>query len=384
MGKNGDDSSEKQGVELDQADNENNSPEEHEEYLDEAYDKDSSETEESGYNESDDIEDDYDEKDLRITPIQINEDKNNGHSDSSEAFKKSPKLILLILLIVLIVGYGAYSFLLSGPLGDGQETVQMPPTNRSSIKPPAPVKVKPTEPSHPEKKPVNKKMVQKTVSTPLDNSPSTKPSLEESIEPDSVIEKSVDSALHSREPAPGVITSTVNKKVKVVKAPLPVKNEKGYFVQAGVFIFRQNANTVKESIESLGYAPSIKVGRKPVKMRRVTVGKWNDVKQAEAASKKLNDKGYSSKVLKIGETTYAVLVGSYYYKNIADEEKIILNAKGYDAETVIVPVDMKAYHVLMGPYKTLDEAVNMDVKLKNNKIDSVIIQPVRQANPPKN
>ena len=308
------DFSKRQEFDLDDVDYEENPPNEHEGYLDEAYEEDdSSEKEEFDLNEAENEE-------LYIPPIPINEDEEPLHS--LEVSKKSPKLVLLILLIVLIAGYGAYRFFLPGPSDDRQASVQMPPTTESFVKQPASVKTKPPEP-------IEKKSIQ--IIEPIKEPQSAKPSIKKAIKTEhNVIDKQLNEAPPSKRSAPKLITPAINKRIKVVKASLPVKNKTGYFVQAGVFIFRENANSVKKSIEALGYSPEIHVGSKSVKMSRVTVGNWIDIKHAEAVSKKLNNEGYSTKTLKRDDTTFTVMVGSYYYKKTADEEIIILTAKGYD------------------------------------------------------
>lgn len=358
--------SEKQEFDLDGADYEEGSPNEHEGYLDETYEEDdSSENKELDINETENEE-------LYIPPIPINEDEEPP--DSLEASKKNPKLVLLILLIVLIAGYGAYRFLLPSPSDDKQASVQMSPTTKNVVKQPAPIEKKPLERTIEKEK----KIAQIIVPEPVKKPQYAKPSIKKAINPEhNLVDKQFNETPPSKQSTPELITPAINKKVKVVNASLPVENKKGYFLQAGVFIFRENANSVKKSIEALGYSPEIKVGSKSVKMSRVTVGNWIDIKHAEAISKKLNNEGYSTKILKHDDATFTVMVGSYYYKKTAAEEIIILTAKGYDSEIVIVPIDMKAYHVLLGPYNTIDEVASLNVDLKGNEIQAVIIQSIQ-------
>jgi len=312
-------------------------------------------------------------EDKDLFTVSDDEDISGG---SSGGPKKNLTLFLVILLVVLVAGYFAFSSLSSKPVQNRQASVKTSPAKKIPVKPPAPVKVPTPAPVMPTA-PAAQKIVQETTQKPAKKAEYPKGSTKEILKRESDVVKTPAVKQPPAKPsAPAKPVSGKGKIIKVVKAPLPVGAAKGYFVQAGVFIFKENINIPRSSIEALGYNPKIKVGSRLVRMSRVTVGNWADIKGAAALSNKLNSEGYSSKVLRLDNGTYTVMTGSYYYKNMVEEEKIILTAKGYDVKVMRVPIDMKAYYILLGPYKTPEEAAGIEANLKNNGINAAIIQPI--------
>ncbi|MDH3973960.1 MAG: SPOR domain-containing protein [Deltaproteobacteria bacterium] len=162
------------------------------------------------------------------------------------------------------------------------------------------------------------------------------------------------------------------KDIKIARGTVPV-SAKGYYLQAGVYIFKGNLKAPRKKIESLGYTPLVKQGRKVIKMNRLLVGTWGDFLIAEDLVLKLRKSGFSAELISKNER-FAALIGSFYYKHMADKKKNLLRKKGFAARIEKTPINMKVHHLLVGPYKTPEEADTVLDSLKRKGLKAVIIQ----------
>ena len=181
-----------------------------------------------------------------------------------------------------------------------------------------------------------------------------------------------------KEPAPvakpetAAPKKTLHKKINVVKAPLPV-SKKGYYIQAGAFIFKDNLNVPRKKIESLGFKPMIKTGTKLVGMHRLLVGEWGDFLIAEDIAAKLKRLGYKAELTSKDER-FCVLIGSYYYRQEAVKRGKALKAKGFNSRIEKKRISMKINYLLLGPYATSEKAAEINEVLNTKGLKTVIIQ----------
>lgn len=171
---------------------------------------------------------------------------------------------------------------------------------------------------------------------------------------------------------PAVRKKTLHKKPTVVKANLPV-SKKGYYIQAGAFIFKDNLNVPRKKIESLGFRPKVKKGTKLIGMHRLLVGEWDDFLIAEDIAAKLKRKGFQAELTSKDER-FCVLIGSYYYKQKADKKKKALRAKGFNSRIEKKRIRMKINYLLLGPYATSEKAAEITEVLNTKGLKTVIIQ----------
>ena len=164
----------------------------------------------------------------------------------------------------------------------------------------------------------------------------------------------------------------LKKDLKAVRTYLPVSG-KGYYIQAGAFIFKDNLKVPKRKIESLGFKPVVKTGSKPISMYRLLVGEWGDFLLADDIAAKLRRKGFKAKLTSKNEE-FCVLIGSYYYKDKANKKRKSLEAKGFSARMERKQVKMKLHHLLLGPYPTLEKAGEVSEVLDANGLKTAIIQ----------
>jgi len=173
-------------------------------------------------------------------------------------------------------------------------------------------------------------------------------------------------------PRPSVRKKPLKKKVKVIRAHLPV-SEKGYYIQAGAFIFKDNLNAPKKKIESLGFRPKVKTGPTFIGMHRLLVGAWDDFLIAEDIAAKLRRLGFKAELTSKNER-FCVLIGSYYYKNKADRKRKALKAKGFNSRIEKKRIKMKINYLLLGPYATSGKAAEITEVLDTKGLKTAIIQ----------
>lgn len=174
-------------------------------------------------------------------------------------------------------------------------------------------------------------------------------------------------------PVPAAVSSgKAAKDIKITKGSIPV-SARGYYLQTGVYIFKGNLRSPRKTIESLGYTPIVKAGRKIIKMNRLLVGEWGDFLAAEDLVKKLRQNGFNAELISKNER-FSALIGSFYYKHMADKKKSALRKKGFNARIEKTPINMKVHHLLVGPYNTPEEADSVLDSLKRKGFKAVIIQ----------
>jgi len=174
-------------------------------------------------------------------------------------------------------------------------------------------------------------------------------------------------------PQKDVKPSRTSVDMKTTKASLPVSEKGGYFVQAGAFIFKDNLNTPKKKIESLGYRPRVEMGHKYIKMNRVIVGEWRDFLEAEDTLEQLKREGFRGSLISKNEK-FSVLIGSYYYRETAIKKKRGLEKKGFEVIIYKEPIKMRIHHLLIGPFNTAAEAADVSATLKNKNVKSIVIE----------
>ncbi|MBE9535876.1 MAG: SPOR domain-containing protein [Proteobacteria bacterium] len=285
-----------------------------------------------------------------------------------EAPKKKKTSPLLILLLVLAAAYAAYAYIIPNyfpELLSASAPAKTPAPKRIAVKPPqkqAPPKPVPAE----ETKAAAVDIIKNEVMEPAKAEPMP-------ARPAPVEEELKDKV--SPEQAPKKTASIPSEKIRIAKAKLPAEGGQGFFIQAGAFIFKSNLKGPVSKIKAAGYTPRVETAYKSVGMNRLTAGKWDSFEEANNASLDLRGLGYrSAKAFPLGGDKFTVLIASYYYKHLAVEEGIILEAKGFDTEIVKKPVKMKVYHVLLGPYATAEEALKVESVLKGKGLETAFIK----------
>ena len=317
------------------------------------------------------------ESDVEESFISVDEEE-----DLEEEQGKSKKNLLLVLLLVILGGYAVYAFVLPQFTSDTAPKKQMvtakKPTQRIPVKKPQPVEPAKTASTEPAKGQADKTAEAdlKVAIAPK----STKPAKTAAVAPREAKPEQAKKEAPAVKTAPSsakpevAATGIPPENIHVIKAALPATVRKGYFVQSGAFIFKNNLNSPRKKIEALGYTPKVKLGSKVVKMNRLTVGEWDSESDAKSTYEKLKREGYEARIINVGKSLHSILIGSYYYSNIAKEEKIILEAKGYNATIVRTPISMKVYHLLVGPYETPGEAAQVEAAFGREGIKSAILQ----------
>jgi hypothetical protein len=289
-----------------------------------------------------------------------------------EATKKKKTSPLLVLLLLLAAGYGAYAYIIPSYFPEllssspAAPPVKAPAPKRIAVKPPqkqaAPKPVPAEEPKLALEKAKGEavEIIEDEAPEPVKagSIPDRPAPLEEEVKPE-----------------PEKALSVPAEKIRVAKADLSVKGDRGFLVQAGAFIFKSNIKGPISKIKEAGYTPRVETAYKSVAMNRLTAGKWDSFEEANTATLDLLEQGYRrAKVLPLGGDKFTVLIGSYYYKHLAVEESIILEVKGFDTEIVKKPVRMKIYHILLGPYATAEEVAKVGEALKGKGLETTVLK----------
>lgn len=313
---------------------------------------------------------------------QISSDDKSQEAFTSEDSPKSSdkkKLLLPVILLIVLGGYAAYVYVVPHYFTKKAPAVKVRIAKKVAVKPPpkpAPQAKKPQEAVGESKAAVK---AEEGLKEEKEEAPhpakveAGEDTGKEAPQKEEIETAEIKAAISNR-PLPARPSVDIERDIKIVKTTLPVSGESGYFVQSGAFIFRGNVEAMKGKVEAAGYSPRIEAGSRAVNMNRLLVGDRDDIETAKETVRSLRKEGYEATVLDLGSGQYTVLAGSYYYGNIAQEEKIILETRGFDARIVKTPIEMKIYHLLLGPFESAEEAAKVDSDLKGRGLETAILR----------
>lgn len=162
----------------------------------------------------------------------------------------------------------------------------------------------------------------------------------------------------------------VKRAPKIVKAssrpkpkPSPKKIEtiaksenSKFYIQAGAFGVRENAESLLKQLKSKGFSPSIQTRSKKSNQHVVTVGSFSNKKAGDNTLKELTGKGFNASYFKTSKKSFSLKVGQF--SNLKDAQKVQdrLSLKGFLSESHKADVAAKTYMVQLGVFPNREKA----------------------------
>lgn len=168
-----------------------------------------------------------------------------------------------------------------------------------------------------------------------------------------------------------------------VERPAPLPTTKGtepegetgkrYTVQVAALIVEQNALSLKDRLEKLGYAPFTYTTTAPITRHHVYGGQFTNRAEAERVARQLNVDGFPSNMVEGEDGQFRLEVGSFLKVNEAIDLARRLQQKNYASKIVSKAVPTPVHAVRIGAYETRAEALQTVEALKKEGYAPVIV-----------
>ena len=161
----------------------------------------------------------------------------------------------------------------------------------------------------------------------------------------------------------------------MAKAPEPtVTVERPYRVQVASLVVEQNALSLKEKLEKLGYSTSILRTTAPITRHRVYAGEFRNRDEAEETARKLGVDGFPANVVVTEQREFALEVGWSFNLDEAIDLAYNLQQKQYRSRIVSQAGPTPVHVVRVGAYEDRSEAVRTSEALRAKGFSPLIVR----------
>ncbi len=139
--------------------------------------------------------------------------------------------------------------------------------------------------------------------------------------------------------------------------PSVTKSESSrFYIQAGAFGVRKNAESLVKQLKGKGFSPSIQTRSQKLNWHVVTVGSFTNKKAGSGTLKELTRNGFEASYYKSSKNSFNLKVGQF--KNLQDAQKVQdrLSIKGFLSESHKANVPVKTYMVQLGVFPSREKA----------------------------
>ena len=159
--------------------------------------------------------------------------------------------------------------------------------------------------------------------------------------------------------APRVVKTSSSPKPKPsskkVKPVTKVESSK-FYIQAGAFGVKKNAESLLKKLKSKGFSPSIQTRIKKANQHIVTVGNFANKMAGNGTLKELTGKGFNASYYKNPNNSFTLKVGQYQNSKDAQKAQDRLSIKGFLSESHKADVPVKTYMVQLGVFPSREKA----------------------------
>ncbi|MBT3923016.1 MAG: hypothetical protein HOF21_10625 [Nitrospina sp.] len=159
-------------------------------------------------------------------------------------------------------------------------------------------------------------------------------------------------------------SQTPKPKSSPSKTPPTKLNENSrFFIQAGAFSVKKNAELFLKQLKAKGFAPSIQTRSNIMKQHIVTVGSFTNAKAGEGKLKELASKGFNASSYKNSKNSFSLKVGQFKNLKAAQNLQDKLSIKGFLSESRRAEEPVKTYIVQLGVFPSREKALLTKEKL---------------------
>ena len=159
--------------------------------------------------------------------------------------------------------------------------------------------------------------------------------------------------------APKIVkaSSSPNPKPSPKKIVPGVKSETSkFYIQAGAFGVRKNAESLLKQLKGKGFSPSIQTRSNKTNQHVVTVGSFATKKAGDNTLKELTGKGFNASYFKTSKNVFSLKVGQFSNLKDAQKAQDRLSLKGFLSDSHNANVPVKTYMVQLGVFPNREKA----------------------------
>ena len=139
-------------------------------------------------------------------------------------------------------------------------------------------------------------------------------------------------------------------------APSAKSESSTFYIQAGAFGVRKNAESLLKKLKGKGFSPSIQTRSKKSNQHVVTVGSFANKKAGDNTLKELTGKGFNASYFNTSKNSFSLKVGQFSNLKDAQKEQDRLSLKGFLSESHKADVAAKTYMVQLGVFPNREKA----------------------------
>lgn len=139
-------------------------------------------------------------------------------------------------------------------------------------------------------------------------------------------------------------------------APIAKSESSKFYIQAGAFGVRNNAESLLKKLKGKGFSPSIQTRSKNSNQHVVTVGSFANKKAGDNTLKELTGKGFNASYFKTAKNSFSLKVGQFSNLKDAQKAQDRLSLKGFLSESHKADVPAKTYMVQLGVFPNREKA----------------------------
>lgn len=293
----------------------------------------------------------------------------------------SKRLILISIVGIVLVG-GAYGYV--NYYRPSQTPAPPPPRPAQQVATPRPPRPQiPATPPQVDPRPVEPLVSSSAPGTTGEQPESPKPvatgtpaplKLEGPQTPPKVTQPDVASPERPKPASPRAQEEQPDPTVMARAAEPTVKPERPYRVQVASLVVEQNALSLKERLEKLGYSPTILKTTAPITRHRVYAGEFRDRDEAEETARKLGVDGFPTNMVVTGQREFALEVGWSFNLDEALDLARSLQQKQYRSKIVSQAGPTPVHVVRVGAYEDRSDAVQTSEALKGKGFSPLIVR----------
>jgi cell division protein FtsN len=167
----------------------------------------------------------------------------------------------------------------------------------------------------------------------------------------------------AKKPAKVAKVSITPKPKSIPEKTIPQNIGSRFFIQAGAFGVKANAELFMKQLKGKGFAPSIQTRSQKTNQYVVTVGIFANTKTGNGKLKELANKGFKASYFKTSKNSYGLKVGQFKNSKDAQGLQDRLSLKGFLSESHKADVPDKTYIVQLGVFPNREKAVLTQEKL---------------------
>ncbi len=159
------------------------------------------------------------------------------------------------------------------------------------------------------------------------------------------------------------VSSSLKPKSSPKKIPTPAKRETSrFFIQAGAFSVKKNADSLLNQLKVKGFSPSIQTRSQNLNQHVVTVGNFANTKAGDSILKELANKGFNASFYK-AKNSFRLKIGQFNSLKDAQKLQDHLSLKGFLSESHRANLPVKTYIVQLGVFPNREKALLTQEKL---------------------